>query len=435
MLQCGMAELDITPPLGSSMPGYTEERKSEGIRDPLYAKAWVVESGETVLAFIAIDALYIPGREADRIRERLLTFTGIPVERTMVSATHTHTGAPVRIGLDGSRHDEYLAYMADRAADAAILAYNGRKPARIGWGTGQVGDVSFNRRYWMKDGQLRTNPGRLNPEIDRPAGPIDPDVSVLRIDALDGQAMGVVTSFACHTDTVGGRFYSGDYPAVMSAAVKEALGDQAVSVFLLGACGDINHTDTGKPAPADRSITRKIGLRLAGELLRVREETKTVTEAGAGAVRAFIPMKLREASPREIEQARKVLADSRIVGAERFFAEQIMKVAELPGGEAQLEVQAMRLGDLAFVGLPGEIFVELGLAAKRASPFAHTVVNTLCNGSIYGYVCTEAAYTQGGYEPRLKVFNRIAPGTGERLAEGASELLHGLLKSPSIPGQ
>jgi hypothetical protein len=428
MLQCGMAELDITPPLGSSMPGYTAERKSEGIRDPLFAKALVVESGETVLAIVTIDALYIPGREADRIRERLLRYTGIPVERTMVSATHTHTGAPVRAGLDGSRHDEYLAYMADRAADAAIIAYNERKPARIGWGTGHVGDVSFNRRFWMKNGQLRTNPGRLNPEIDRAAGPIDPEVPVLRIDALDGQAMGVVTSFACHTDTVGGSFYSGDYPAVLSAVVKEALGERAVSLFLLGACGNINHIDTSSPVPADRSITREIGMRLAEEMLRVREETETVAEAGAGAVRAFIPMKLREASPPEIERAQRVLADSLVVGAERFFAEQIMKVAELPGGEAQLEVQALRIGDFAFVGLPGEIFVELGLAVKGASPYAHTVVNTLCNGSIYGYVCTEAAYAQGGYEPRLKVFNRITPGTGERLAESASALLHGVLK-------
>lgn len=429
MFLCGMAELDITPPLGSSMPGYMEERKSEGIRDPLYAKACVVDSGETVLAFIVLDALFIPAREADRIRERLCRYTGIPVEQTMVSATHTHTGAPVRSGLDGSRHDEYLAYMADRAADAAIVAFNGRKPARIGWGTGQVGDVSFNRRYWMKDGQLRTNPGRLNPEIDRPAGPIDPDVTLLRIDGLDGQAMGIVTSFACHPDTIGGRAYSGDYPAALSAAVKESLGEQAVSVFLLGACGDINHTDTGRPAPAERNFSREIGLRLAGGALRIREDTETFTEAGAGAVRAFIPMKLREASTREIEQAQRVLGDSRIVGAERFFAEQIMKVAEQPGGEAQLEVQALRLGDLAFVGMPGELFVELGLAVKQASPYAHTIINTLCNGSIYGYVCTETAYEQGGYEPRLKVFSRISPGTGERLAECASALLDHLIEA------
>ena len=106
MLQCGLCELDITPPLGSSMPGYTEERKSTGIMDPLYAKAFIIESEETALAFIAIDALFIPRREAERIRERLLHYIGLPPERIMVSATHTHTGAPVRVGLDGSRHDD-----------------------------------------------------------------------------------------------------------------------------------------------------------------------------------------------------------------------------------------------------------------------------------------------------------------------------------------
>ncbi|GAA3412406.1 hypothetical protein ACFFNY_23070 [Paenibacillus hodogayensis] len=426
MLQCGMAELDITPPLGSSIPGYTEERKSDGIRGPLYAKAAVIESGDTVLALIAIDALFVPEREASRIRERVLAFTGIPEVCTAVFATHTHTGAPVRTGLDGSRHDDYLAYMADRAADAAIIAFNDREPARFGWGTGHVQEVSFQRRYWIKDGTLRTNPGAMNPNIDRPAGPIDPELTVLRIDRLDGSAIGVVSCFACHTDTVGGEAYSGDYPAHLSAELKGALGEQTVSLFLLGACGDINHIDTSRPKMTDRNIARDIGSRLAGEVLRVRAETTAVAEAEADALNDFIAMELRTAGPEEIERARSVLADSRITGAERFFAEQVMKVAELPGGTAHLEVQAMRIGGLALSCLPGEIFVELGLAVKRDSPYAHTLVGTLCNGSIYGYVCTRAAYDQGGYEPRLKVFSRISPGTGERLVECASTLLRRL---------
>ncbi|WP_158606706.1 neutral/alkaline non-lysosomal ceramidase N-terminal domain-containing protein [Paenibacillus ginsengarvi] len=433
MLQCGMAELDITPPLGSSIPGYTEERKSNGIRDPLYAKAAVIQSGDTVLALVAIDALFVPEREANRIRARVEAFTGIPAARTAVFATHTHTGAPVRTGLDGSRHDDYLAYMADRAADAVLIAYNGREPARIGWGAGHVQDVSFQRRYWMKDGTLRTNPGYMNPDIDRPAGPIDPELSVLSLDRLDGSPIGVVSCFACHTDTVGGKVYSGDYPAHLSAELKEELGGQAVSLFLLGTCGDINHVDTSRPKMAARNIARDIGRRLAEEVLRVRTETAAATEAEADALNDFITMELRTASAEEIERARSVLADSRITGAERFFAEQVMKVSELPGGTARLEVQALRIGGLALACLPGEIFVELGLAVKAASPFPHTLVGTLCNGSIYGYVCTRAAYDQGGYEPRLKVFSRISPGTGERLAECVSGLLARLTdKRPSL---
>lgn len=426
MLQCGMTELEITPPLGSSIPGYLEERKSQGIDTPLYAKALIVESAEITLALIVVDGLYVPERETARIRERLLQYTGIPAERIMVSATHTHTGPPIRVGQDGSRHDDYLAYMADWAADSAIIAYNNRRPARIGWGVGYVDDISFNRRFWMKDGTLRTNPGFLNPEIVRPAGPIDPEVSVIRIDHVDGRPIGILTCFACHTDTVGGTRYNGDYPSVLSRAVKEALGEQVVSLFMLGACGDINHVDTSKPKPDDlHMITGRIGMRLAEKVFQVREASALKSDAVVAASRSFMTMQLREVTKEEVVHARRVIADN-VNSSERFFADHIMKVKDLPGGEVELEVQAFRIGELAIAGLPGEIFVKLGLSVKQASPYPHTIVNTLCNGSIYGYVCTEEAYTQGGYEPQLKVYNRVSPGTGERLASGVSDLLRQL---------
>lgn len=431
MLFCGLAEVDITPPFGSSIPGYTEERKGTAIKNPLYAKSFVVQSGQTTLVFVAIDALFVPVREANRIRDRLKEHAGIQPEQVIISATHTHTGPPVRRGLDGSGNDEYMAELVNRASAAAIAAYDNRKPAVIGWGAGRNSDISFNRRYWMKDGKLRTNPGYMNPDIDHPAGPIDPSVSVIRIDHLDGTAMGVITNFACHTDTVGGTEYSGDYPAVLSEALKRSLGEQVVSVFSLGACGDINHCNFSKLRQASPNITEWMGQQLAEEVLQVRENIVTRGQAEAAAVRSFIGMELREASEEEVAHAQQVLNDSSIKGAERFFAEQIMKVKEVPGGSAQLEIQAVRLGDLAFVGFPGEIFVELGLAVKQASPFSDTWVGTLCNGSIYGYVCTAAAYTQGGYEPRLKLFNRIAPGTGERMVDTAVDLLQRLFQKES----
>lgn len=431
MLQCGMAELDITPPLGSSIPGYTNERKSSGILNPLYAKALVVDTGETALAIIAVDALYIPARETERIRDKLERVTGMSRVQVMVSATHSHTGAPVRQGLDGSLHEEYLFYMSERAADAAILAYSNRQPAKIGWGCGTLNGMSFNRRFWMKDGSLRTNPGRLNPNIDRPAGPIDPDVAVVRVDALDGSPIGVVTNFACHTDTVGGAAYSGDFPAYLSRELKKSLGEGAVSLFLLGACGDINHADVSRTGSEQGSMTEPIGVRLAEVALQVREQIATTESADAAAVRTTVTMRLREATAAEQEHARQALEQEGVSDVERFFAEQVLKVAALPGGEAELEVQAMRIGSLAIVGLPGEIFVELGLTVKRESPFSQTIVNTLCNGSIYGYVGTKEAYVQGGYEPKLKVFNRISPGTGERLAEAGGKLLSELAAAPT----
>jgi hypothetical protein len=304
---------------------------------------------------------------------------------------------------------------------AAADAYDRRKPAVIGWGAGHVDDVSFNRRYWMKDGTLRTNPGYSNPDIVRPAGPIDPLVHVIRIDDADGTPMGVFTNFACHPDTVGGTLYGGDYPAVLSRELKARLGSDVVSLFALGACGDINHCDFSKERQS--GVTERIGRRLAEEVLQVREKISLHASADAAAVRTFIEMELREPTAEELIHARSVVEGGTIVGPERFFADQILQVSRMSGGKVQLEIQAVRLGDFAYVGLPGEIFVELGLAIKQASPYAHTAVGALTNGSIYGYVCTAEAYEQGGYEPRLKTFNRLLPGTGERMVEAAGQLL------------
>jgi hypothetical protein len=169
-----------------------------------------------------------------------------------------------------------------------------------------------------------------------------------------------------------------------------------------------------------------MGQRLAKEVLRVCAEIPLLDETKVAAIRSFMTMELRNATVEEIDQALAVLNDPAITGSERFFAEQIILASESPAGSAELEIQVMRLGGLAFAGLPGEIFVELGLMVKQASPYAHTMVNTLSNGSVYGYVCTAAAYEQGGYEPRLKVFNRISPGTGEQIVAAAAGLLQRL---------
>src|SRR5690606_5821101 len=103
---------------------------------------------------------------------------------------------------------EYLDFLVNKAADAAVLAYAQRREARIGAGSGTVEGIAFQRRYWMKDGTLRTNPGIGNPDVDRPAGPTDPELTVVRIDAADGTPLGIVANYACHTDTVGGTEFS-----------------------------------------------------------------------------------------------------------------------------------------------------------------------------------------------------------------------------------
>jgi hypothetical protein len=423
MLQCGLYEMDITPPLNSPIPGYTEQRRSQGIRDPLYAKALVIDTAKITVAFVVIDALCILEREARRIRDRIFQTLGIPHEQVMVSATHTHTGPPIRPDADGVYPEDYLTFLVEKAADAVILAYRGRQAARIGTGVGREDSISFNRRYWMKDGTVRTNPGYDNPELVCSAGPIDPDVTVVRIDDYSGRPLGVVTQFACHTDTVGGSEYSGDYPAELSRQLKAVWGEQVISLFLLGTCGDINHCDFTKEKPFGGNVNVRMGTVLAGEVLRIREKIELHEVLNIDCQRTFIPMKLRKPSQLEIDEAQLVLNDPSAISVQHFFADHIRKISVLQDETVHVEIQVFRMHDWAVVGLPGEIFVELGLWLKRSSPFPTTIINTLCNGSVYGYVCTSEAYKQGGYEPKLKTYSRVLPGSGEIWIEKAIELL------------
>jgi neutral ceramidase len=98
-------------------------------------------------------------------------------------------------------------------------------------------------------------------------------------------------------------------------------------------------------------------------------------------------------------------------------------VLDNPEDTAQIEIQAFQLGELAVIGLPGEIFVELGLKIKESSPYPYTLINTLCNGSTTGYVCTSEAYAQGGYEPLLKNNNRNPAGAGQLFVDHALRIL------------
>mgnify|MGYP001178153182 CR=1 FL=1 len=430
MIYCGMSELEITPPLGSTIPGYFTDRKSTGIMDPLFVKAGVVESDERAFAFVVLDVLLITSDLTEKIRRREAKLSPILPEHVMVSATHTHTGPPVSTTTFYQADEAYKEWLVKKAADAIVLAYEKREEAQIGYGIGHEGEIAFHRRYFMKDGTLQTNPGIGNPNVDRPAGPIDPQVSVIRIDNKDGKPLGVVTNYALHTDTVGGTLYSGDFPGELSAVIKKVLGPEAVSMFMMGASGNINHIDvlgTGKLGDVRRPhIHQKIGRILAGEVLKVREKIAVTDRAPVQSIRAELTFRYRQPTQQEVDEAKKALQESSPDEVEHNFAKELLQAYESGEGEVSAEVQVARIGDIAVTGIPSEIFVEFGLQLKEASPFPITIINELCNGSPGTYLCTREAYEQGGYEPKITSNNRLQIDAGEMVISKAIELLRAL---------
>ena len=235
-----------------------------------------------------------------------------------------------------------------------------------------------------------------------------------------------------HLDTVGGMYYSADYPHTLARSLAAVYGDDFVTVFTTGCCGDINHinVDSDKPQKGHGEAAR-IGTRLAAEVLRTFEALKPAADGPIRVSSEIVEFALPVVTGEDALAAKKVLADleGKAKPAPKFLdqvqAFKVLDVSGRLGKPLQVEVQVISLGDdLAWVSLPGEIFVELGLAIKAASPFRQTVIAELANGSI-GYIPTRTAYPQGNYEV---VSARCAEGSGEQLVDAALAQLRALFR-------
>lgn len=430
-LQIGLAEIDITAPVGYRMDGYFTERLATGQKDPLKAKALVFQQGDARAALVVCDLLGMPQSMSRDVRARAAARTGIPADHIAITATHTHTGplfagerarifseqAAAKYGKDPLASVNYPQTLRDKLVDVIVDANARLTPASMELVRTEDDRLSFNRRYHLKDGSVRFNPGVLNPEIVRPAGPIDPDLPFILFNR-DKKPIGSLSVFALHADTVGGTEYSADYPGQLAAELRREFGDGFISLFGLGTCGDINHIDVSGRRKYDAWL---IGRQLGVDLVSARPR-QPIERAALAVASTRLSLPLRSVSAAQAATAR---ANALKIGTSELpFLAQVETATTLDllrrGPTLDAEIQALRLSpDVAIVLLPGEVFVDLGLAIKRASPFRHTLVVELANDNP-AYIPTEKAFKEGSYET---VNSRIAPGGGERLAEAAIQLL------------
>lgn len=442
-IHAGVAVTNITPP-----EKYSQYRgESTGALTPLKTKAIVFEQGNQQAALVVCDLIRITRDLSAAVRTVASQKTSIPYSNIIVTATHTHTGPAYRDDLaeyvrkqakgtlTKDDRSSYPAQLIHNVAQAVIDAQKAVEPVQLQSVVGQAKGISFNRRFLMKDGRVLMNPGVENPNIVRPVGPIDPDVTTLMIrQAANNGPMAALTVFANHLDTVGGTKYSADYPYYMAKALKEELGEEFVSVFGLGTCGDINHVDVSStPSPT----TQKIGQTLAQTVSQNLPNLKSLQQPSLAMRSRTIHAPMQEYSADELTWAKSGSEEpfyhKRRANFRRFKILSLEKkrnrglavpptIATEPW-TLPLEVQVIRLSaDAAVVAIPGEVFVELGLAIKKASPFAVTQVIELANSNVY-YVPTRKAFQQGSYET---INSRIAPGGGEMLVDTANEMLEEL---------
>ncbi len=424
MLKCGVAQTDITPNLGSHIPGQTFNRLSDGVLDRLYAKAIVFDDGNKKIASVVLDTIIISAEAVAQIRKKTALKCPLDQKAVMVSAIHTHTGPPVGDLYQSKIDPEYMEFLTTRASDAIVMAYSNMKNVKVGAAAGYEDAIAFNRRYRMKDGTYRTNPPVKSPELDIPLGPIDPQVTVLRIDDENDLPVAVLSNYACHLDVVGGTKYSADYPGEIARTVSRNLGEHVISIFYTGTCGNINHInfklEKGKPSSSGKAYSDYMGRVLAYEILKTREKIVTASDCSVNYASSVIRFNTRKPNQSAVLEAYEKIKNN--PSGKLFNELELIKIYENPKPYLEAELQVMSIGDLAIVALPGEIFVEFGLDIKKNSPFKNNITAELSNGSI-GYVPVREAFDQGGYEPSLTSYTCAAPESGYIMTKEIISLL------------
>ena len=433
----GRAAVQVTPPVGIPMAGYYNIRLAEGTHDELWAKALVFEQEGSRAAIVVCDLIGFESPLVRAARQAIEKATGIAGERVMISTTHSHTGPVLRgralTNVEGRTRqisEDYLKLLPVKIAEAVRLANENLAPARISVGAGREDSLSFNRRFFMTDGTVGWNPGQLNPKIVKTAGPIDPAVPVVYFESPEGKPQATFVNFAMHLDTVGGLEFSADYPYTLAKILGRAKGDGMLTVFSTGTCGNLNHIDVSTSAPQKgHQEAERIGTVLAGEVIKTYARLQPATGGSPEVRRQVLMLKPPSYDSSDVEKTKDVAARYGKPNAAPFLEQvrafQVLDLVERAGKPVEAEVQVIALGsDIAWVGLPGEIFVELGTAIKMNSPFRYTIVSELANGNV-GYVPNRKAYPEGNYEV---VSARVAAGSGEEMVDTALRLLGSIKK-------
>ena len=402
-LKGGTSKVDITPPIGAWLSGYGSRNKpSEGILDPLYAKALVLDDGQEKIAIVSADLLWVPLEMTNEIRRQVQEKIGIPQENIMICGTHTHFAPKIdRIAKDwpdaavAEIDESYVEVLKKKIFDSIMLADKDTKDVNLGVGKGEMTEIVYNRRTKKPDGTVAMTFNLPPASPDLTFGPIDPELCVLRVEDAEGSLVAAVVNYACHPvsgDPNREKFYyiSADYPGYTAGVIEQAQGGNCI--FLLGTAGNMN------PVRLNRKHPRmQIGKALGGAALRHIQFTQPSGDVKISSLKRTVALPIK-----------KDLPPDRLLSVDKDKETQ------------NTEIQVLRIGDVYIVGLPGEVLVEIGLEIKAKAGIENLFVVSLANDAV-GYVCPRAAYKEGGYEPGSGT--NLAPGAGEIITEQALKLI------------
>ena len=416
-LKAGAFAQDVTPTrFPISVNGNMSDVQAKGANDPLHARCLVLDDGPTKLAIVVVDSCMIPRELVLDAKSQATKRTGIPADHILISATHTHS-APTVTGVFQSEPDaDYVKFLAARIADGIATAHDRLVPARIGFGRAKDQRNVFNRR-WKREHDLippdpfgnttdkvQMNPGHQAKGLVEPAGPADPEVSFLSVQTRDGKPLCLLANYSLHY--VGGNpALSADYFGAFAERVKQLVAPDArdfVGIMSNGTSGDVNNINFGAAAvkygPGERIKVVADGV--ARKVAEVYAKVEYRTDVKLMAAAKDLTLAVRKPTDKDLERAGKLLAEQKdpkaLVGRDAIYARESVLLAKYPD-TVPVNVQALRVGDVGIAAIPCEVFTEIGLEIKKASPLTNTFTIELANG-YNGYLPTPAQHALGGYE-------------------------------------
>lgn len=426
----GTAHCVINPTSPMSLAGYFNIRMYTKIFDDLEARALVLKKNNACFLLVQFDLITVTEALYLKLREAIADLTEFNEENILFTATHTHTGPDYRLNGPGNG-EEYMAFLAEKTSQIVREALAHLQEGELSTGLTEDSRFEFNRRYWMKNGKVQTNPGKLNPEIDRPEGEADYEIPVAAI-SKDGKLQVLLANLVNHTDTIGGTEVSADWAGFTRRELEKHMGPGGVMFPLIGCAGNINHFDTSTDlCQTQYAEARRIGLGYADSIAKI---IPSLTPANNLIFRNFFrvvvagPAEISEESLQEAKNLLELYKEipdpsqsnvaitsedlaKRAPVALKFFASNLVEMAK-DHQMRRFRLVGLDLGPLMIASLPSEPFVEIGLEIRHkvfADKLCMVVSHGNGTGALHlggGYIPNGWNYGRGGYEtePRSNPF-------------------------------
>ncbi|NLS95916.1 MAG: hypothetical protein GXX96_27590 [Planctomycetaceae bacterium] len=444
-LRAGAAAVDVTPkefPL--NMPGGFSENMAQSAHDPLHARALVLDDGTTTLAMVVVDSLGVSPELIEEVKKLASEETGIATDKMLICSTHSHSCPQSNTTKGPAPEVAYRQVLLAGMVKSIVEAKAALRPAAVGAAAHPLPEEVFNRRWYLKPGkmplnpygkmdQVKMNPGTSPDVLDRPAGPTDPDVTILSVQDAHRKPLALWANYSLHYVGAPPRGqvsadYFGEFARLMPSRLRA--GEEFVAMMTNGTSGDINNIPflvTRPPREPFEQIRIVAGKAADAAWFAHRKIEQHRSDVTLGMLQREVVLKYRRPTDEQLAEAKKVLAVTdekeieKLPRLAQHYARSMVRAAEREAKTLAVKVQAIRIGDLAICTIPFEVFAEIGLELKDRSPFPQTMVISQANGR-YGYLPTPRQHELGGYETWLGT-NQVEEQTSVILTNNLLEML------------